>query len=101
MSAARDFAAAYRICQPIAQNGDRAGATALLCSLLWSVDRAQGGFIGLSDEELLVVCERDKRLDYQAAVASQWAPAKWPTADVIAFPVAAADTRVGEARGML
>ena len=86
----RDFASAYAIARPLAQKGDRAGATALLCSLLWHVDRAHGGFVGLSDEELLVKCEGDKRLDYTAAVQSMYAPAKWPEANIIPFPIIAA-----------
>lgn len=83
----RDFAAAYQIARPLALNGDRAGATALLCSLLWSVHRDQGGFDGLSDEELREYCDRDPRLSYIAATVAMWAPEPWPTAEVIVFPV--------------
>ncbi len=83
----RTFSDAYSICRPIAQRGDRAGATAMLCSLLWHVDRAHGGFIGRSDDELLEYCAADPRLDYQAAVASMYAPAPWPETNIIPFPI--------------
>lgn len=84
------FADAYRLARPLARAGDRAGATALLCNLLWHVEKADGGFLGRSDQDLHDYCDSDSRLDYVAATAAMHAPGEWPTAQVIAFPMAPA-----------
>jgi len=72
------FAAAYALARNHAARGDRDGATALFCRLLWHVEASEGGFIGLSDEELLEKCEADKRLNHAIATAALYAPEPWP-----------------------
>ncbi len=71
------FAAAYAIARPLATR-DRAAATRRLCELLWHVEGEDGGFIGLSDQQLFDKCESDKRLNYAAATDAMHAPAPWP-----------------------
>ena len=72
------FAAAYALARPLALRGDRIAATARLCELLWHVEGNEGGFAGLSDEQLLEKCEGDRRLDYTMATQAMWAPPPWP-----------------------
>ena len=72
------FAAAYRLSRLRALSGDPAGAARLFSRLLWHVEASEGGFIGLSDEELLEKCEADKRLNYAIATAALYAPGPWP-----------------------
>ena len=72
------FAAAYQLARLRAQSGDRAGAARLFSRLLWHVEASDGGFIGLSDEELLEKCESDKRLNHAIATAAMYAPGPWP-----------------------
>jgi hypothetical protein len=74
------FAAAYAIARPLAQRGDAPAATRRLCELLWHVEGEDGGFIGLSDEQLREKCESDKRLNYAAATDAMHAPPPWPAA---------------------
>lgn len=71
------FAAAYAIARPLAAQ-DRAAATRRLCELLWHVEGEDGGFIGLSDQQLFDKCESDKRLNYTAATNAMYAPGPWP-----------------------
>lgn len=72
------FAAAYRLSRLHALSGDTAEAARLFSRLLWHVEARDGGFIGLSDEELLEKCESDKRLDHASATAALYAPGPWP-----------------------
>ena len=72
------FAAAYALARSHAMRGDRNGATQLFCRLLWHVEAQDGGFIGLSDEQLLEKCELDPRLNHAAATAAMHAPGPWP-----------------------
>lgn len=72
------FAAAYAIARCHAARGDRIGATRRLCQLLWHVEADDGGFIGLTDEQLLEKCETDPRLDHAAATQAMWNPGAWP-----------------------
>jgi len=76
----RTFQDAYTAARKVAQAGDRAAATALLSNLLWHVDGAAGGFIGLSDEQLAEKCEADPRIDYSIAVSAMHAPTAWVSA---------------------
>jgi len=71
------FAAAYAIARPLAAR-DRAAATRRLCELLWHVEGEDGGFIGLSDQQLFDKCDADKRLSYAAATEAMYAPPPWP-----------------------
>jgi hypothetical protein len=71
------FAAAYTIARPLAAQ-DRAAATRRLCELLWHVEGQDGGFIGLSDQQLFDKCEHDPRLNYAAATDAMHAPGPWP-----------------------
>lgn len=71
------FAAAYAIARPLAVQG-RAAATRRLCELLWHVEGTDGGFIGLSDQQLFDKCESDPRLNYTAATDAMHAPGPWP-----------------------
>ena len=71
------FAAAYAIARPLAAQ-DRAAATRRLCELLWHVEGQDGGFLGLSDQQLFDKCEHDKRLNYAAATDALHAPGPWP-----------------------
>lgn len=73
------FAAAYRLSRLRALSGDTAGAARLFSRLLWHVEASDGGFIGLSDEELMEKCEADKRLNHAIATAAMYAPGPWPT----------------------
>ncbi len=73
------FAAAYAIARPLALRGDPRAATRRLCELLWHVEGEAGGFIGLSDEQLLEKCQNDKRLNYAAATQAMWNPGAWPS----------------------
>lgn len=75
----RTYAEARAFAWPIAMSGDRVGATNLLSNLLWHVDGADGGFIGLSDEQILDKCESDGCLSYSAATAAMYAPTPWPS----------------------
>jgi hypothetical protein len=72
------FAAAYALARPLALRGDTDAATRRLCELLWHVEGEAGGFIGLSDEQLLEKCEHDPRLNYAAATEAMHAPGPWP-----------------------
>lgn len=72
------FAAAYRLSRLHAASGDSAAAARLFSRLLWHVDAREGGFIGLSDDELLEKCESDKRLNHAVATAAMYAPGPWP-----------------------
>lgn len=72
------FAAAYALARPLAARGDRDGATRRFCQLLWHVEAQDGGFIGLSDDQLLEKCESDPRLDHAIATLAMWAPGPWP-----------------------
>jgi hypothetical protein len=72
------FSAAYTIARRHAASGDPAGAARLFSRLLWHVEASEGGFIGLSDEELLEKCESDKRLNHTIATAALYAPEPWP-----------------------
>jgi hypothetical protein len=72
------FAAAYRLSRLRAASGDSAGAARLFSRLLWHVEARDGGFIGLSDEELLEKCAHDKRLNHASAIAAMYAPGPWP-----------------------
>jgi hypothetical protein len=72
------FAAAYHLSRRRAASGDPAGAARLFSRLLWHVEASEGGFIGLSDEELLEKCESDKRLNHAIAAAAMYAPGPWP-----------------------
>ena len=72
------FAAAYHLSRRHAARGDTAKAAQLFSRLLWHVEASDGGFIGLSDEELLEKCESDKRLDHAIATAALYAPEPWP-----------------------
>ena len=71
------FAAAYAIARPLAAH-NRAAATRRLCELLWHVEGEDGGFLGLSDQQLFDKCESDKRLNYAAATDAMHAPGPWP-----------------------
>jgi hypothetical protein len=51
--------------------------------LLWLVDRDDGGFIGLSDDELEEKVESDPRLDADAVLAAMYAPGQWPNSPAI------------------
>lgn len=73
------FAAAYALARPLAAQ-DRATATRRLCELLWHVEGEDGGFIGLSDQQLFDKCESDPRLNYHAATDAMHAPPPWPDA---------------------
>jgi hypothetical protein len=42
------------------------------------VDASEGGFIGLSDEQLFEKCDSDKRLNHASATAAMYAPGPWP-----------------------
>lgn len=75
------FAAAYQLSRRRAASGDRAGAARLFSHLLWHVEASEGGFIGLSDEELLEKCESDKRLNHTIAAAALYAPGPWPVTE--------------------
>lgn len=75
---APSFAAAYALARSHAMRGDRNGATQLFCRLLWHVEAQDGGFIGLSDEQLLEKCELDPRLNHAAATDAMHAPGPWP-----------------------
>ena len=72
------FAAAYTIARRHAVSGDPAGAARLFSRLLWHVEASEGGFIGLSDEQLAEKCESDKRLNHAIATAALYAPEPWP-----------------------
>lgn len=72
------FAAAYALARPLAVRGDARAASLRLCELLWHVEGEDGGFIGLSDEQLFDKCENDPRLNYAAAMQAMWNPAPWP-----------------------
>ena len=72
------FAAAYALARPLAVRGDARAATRRLCELLWHVEADDGGFIGLSDDQLLEKCENDPRLNYAAATDAMHAPGPWP-----------------------
>ena len=75
------FAAAYRLSRLRAASGDRAGAARLFSRLLWHVEASEGGFIGLSDEQLQEKCESDKRLNHAIATAAMYAPGRWPASE--------------------
>jgi hypothetical protein len=72
------FAAAYHLSRRHAASGDPAGAARLFSRLLWHVEASDGGFIGLSDEQLAEKCESDKRLNHAIATAALYAPEPWP-----------------------
>lgn len=72
------FAAAYLLSRRHAASGDPAGAAQLFSRLLWHVEASEGGFIGLSDEQLAEKCETDKRLNHAIATAALYAPEPWP-----------------------
>lgn len=73
------FAAAYHLSRQRALSGDTTGAARLFSRLLWHVEASEGGFIGLTDEQLFEKCENDKRLNHAAAAAALYAPGPWPT----------------------
>lgn len=75
---------------------DKAAGDAVMCRLLWLVDAAGGGFIGLSDAALESRCAR-YRLPLPVVQCAMWAPGSWPSASVIAFPGPVVDARVGAA----
>lgn len=72
------FAAAYALARRHAARGDRDGAMRRFCELLWHVEAQEGGFIGLSDEQLFEKCEHDPRLNYATATDAMYAPEPWP-----------------------
>ncbi len=72
------FAAAYALARPLAVRGDARAAQRRLCELLWHVEGEDGGFIGLSDEQLFDKCENDPRLNYATATDAMHAPPPWP-----------------------
>lgn len=76
------FAAAYRLSRLRAVSGDPSGAARLFSRLLWHVEASEGGFIGLTDEELLEKCESDKRLNHAVATAAIYAPGPWPAIEM-------------------
>ena len=76
------FAAAYTIARRHAASGDPAAAAQLFSRLLWHVEASEGGFIGLSDEELLEKCESDKRLNHAIATGALYAPEPWPVTEM-------------------
>lgn len=73
------FAAAVEICRPVLAHEGRPAANKLIARLLWHVEGADGGFIGLHDEAL---AERVAfyRLDLDQVRDAMWAPGAWPVA---------------------
>lgn len=75
---ARTYQQAYTHARALAQAGDRIGAGKLLARLLWHVEAADGGFIGLDDWALARMVAADPRLNMADVTAAQWAPGEWP-----------------------
>jgi hypothetical protein len=76
---ARTYAAARRIAREYALRGDIQEARRVLSNLLWHVDREDGGFIGLSEDEFDEYCELNRGgIDRDVALAAMYAPMRWP-----------------------
>lgn len=72
---------------------DKEAGDKVIIPLLWLVEAADGGFIGLDDDALEKRCAR-YRLSLADVNAAMWAPGEWPKpATVIDFPCV--DERVG------
>lgn len=75
---ARIYRSVYQHARALAVAGDRDGANALMCNLLWHVEAADGGFIGLTDGQLIEKVALDPRLNLQTVMDAMYAPMPWP-----------------------
>lgn len=57
---------------------DKRAGRAVFARLLWLLDSADGGFIGLADEQLEECAYRNNLRDMAVVNAAQWAPGEWP-----------------------
>jgi hypothetical protein len=75
---ARTYRSAFQFARVLAVAGDRKGADALMCRLLWHVRAEDGGFIGLSDQQLADKIDRDPKLNAFDVDAAMYDPGEWP-----------------------
>lgn len=79
---ARTYRSAYQHARAVAVTGDRKGADQMMCRLLWHVLATNGGFIGLTDQQLEDKVSADPKLNMEDVNAFQWDAGEWPVQTV-------------------
>lgn len=74
----RTYRSVYQHARALAVAGDRDGANRLMANLLWHVEASEGGFIGLTDGQLIEKVALDPRLNMQTVMEAMYAPMPWP-----------------------
>lgn len=77
------YRSAYQIARAIRLRDGIAAANAEFARLLWHVHKEDGGFIGLTDDELVQKVQDDPRLRMADVLRHMWAPGHWPSAEEI------------------
>jgi hypothetical protein len=72
------FRAAYQLARAHRMTWGKAAADALFARLLWHVPGEDGGFLGLTDDEMDAKIAADPRLTRANVLAAMWAPGEWP-----------------------
>jgi hypothetical protein len=85
---ARTYRSAYQHARALAVTGDRRGADRMMCRLLWLVLATDGGFIGLTDQQLEDKVAADPKLNMADVNTAHWDAGEWP-AQPVAQSVAA------------
>lgn len=75
---ARTYRSVYQHARALAVTGDRRGADRLMCRLLWHVLAADGGFIGLTDQQLEDKVAADPKLNMADVNEFHWDAGEWP-----------------------